>query len=66
MKKITLSILGIHCSSCVEIIRMNLEDQVKSFKANVLTGVSEIEFDEKKTSEKEIRNSIIKSGYKLK
>lgn len=65
-KKIKLNVVGIHCASCVEIIKMNLEDKVKDFKANILTGVCEVEFDDKKTSEKEIKELITKSGYKVK
>lgn len=65
MKKINLSIQGMHCASCSQIIEMSLEDQVKSAKVSHVRGVAEIEFDEKRTSEKKIKEIIQKAGYKV-
>ena len=66
MKKITLNIQGMHCASCSKLIEGSLETVVKSVKINHITGISEIEFDEKKTSEKQIKDIVIKEGFKIK
>ena len=66
MKKINLSIEGMHCASCSQVIEMELEDFVKNSKISHLLGIAEIEFDEKKISELKIKEIIIKAGYKVK
>ena len=55
-----------HCASCSKLIEGSLETVVKSVKINHITGISEIEFDEKKTSEKQIKDIVIKEGFKIK
>ena len=65
MKKIVLNISGMHCASCSQIIEMNLADLVKSAKVSHVRGIAEIEFDEKKVSEKKIKEIIEKGGYKI-
>ncbi|VVB80455.1 Heavy-metal-associated domain protein [uncultured archaeon] len=54
-----------HCASCSQIIEMNLADLVKSAKVSHVRGIAEIEFDEKKVSEKKIKEIIEKGGYKI-
>lgn len=63
MKKIFL-VKGMHCISCSKMIEMELEDKVKSVSVNHETGKAIIDFDDKKINENEIKNIIIKAGYK--
>lgn len=64
MKKIKLTIEGMHCASCAKLIEMELKDKVKNISVNYETGNTIIEFDNNKISEDEIKNIIIKAGYK--
>lgn len=62
MKKINLTIKGMHCSSCSKLIQSELQD--KGIKAQVQdTGKALIEFDEKKISEQQIKDIIKELGY---
>ena len=65
MKKIKLDIKGMHCSSCAMNIDFDLEDieGVKSAKTSYAKQVTEIEFDEKTVTEKDIAAQIKKTGY---
>ena len=65
MKK-TLEIEGMHCMSCSKLIEMELEDSVNTISVNHETGKAEIDFDENKISEQEIKNKIKKSGFSVK
>jgi copper chaperone CopZ len=64
MKKITVQINGMHCSSCARLIEGELADKVKSVKVSVVDKNAKIEFDEKKLKEKEILDIISELGYK--
>ncbi len=66
MKKIKLDIKGMHCSSCAMNIDFDLEDLegVKSAKTSYAKQSTEVEFDEKKVTEKDIAAQIKKTGYK--
>ncbi len=64
MKK-TLIIKGMHCISCSKIIDMELEGKVNSSNIDFKSGKAIIDFDEKKISEKEIREIITKAGYNV-
>lgn len=64
MKKIKLTINGMHCASCSKLIEIELKDKVKNISVNYETGNAIIEFDNNKISEDEIKNIIIKAGYK--
>ena len=66
MKKIKLIIKGMHCGSCAKMIEMELEDKVKNISINVEKGYADIEFDEEKISEGEIKKIITKLGYEVK
>lgn len=64
MKQIKLKIEGMHCSSCAMNIDFDLEDLgVKSAKTNYAKQETEVEFDEEKISEEEIKQTIKKTGY---
>lgn len=65
MIKKKLKIEGMHCNSCALNIDFDLEDVngVKSVKTNYAKQVSEIEFDEKLVDEKNILETIKKTGY---
>ena len=64
IQKIKLIIKGMHCGSCAKMIEMELEDKVNMISINVEKGYADIEFDEKKISEDEIKKIITKLGYK--
>jgi uncharacterized protein len=62
MKK-TFNISGMHCNSCSQLIEKSLEDKVNSVSASYAKGIAEIDFDQNKISEAEIKAVIKKSGY---
>ena len=66
MTKIFLNIKGMHCESCAKLIESEMENEVKKIKVSFSNGKAEIEFDEEKISEDEIKNKIKSLGYKLK
>ncbi|MFH1209731.1 MAG: heavy metal translocating P-type ATPase [archaeon] len=65
MKKITLSISGMHCASCAILIDKALKklDGVKSENVNLTLEKATVEFDETKISESSIIKTIEKAGY---
>jgi len=63
MTKRVYKIKGMHCNSCATLIEKELDGKVDSVKASYADGKVEIEFDESKISEKEIRETIKKLGY---
>jgi Cu+-exporting ATPase len=67
MKKI-YKIEGMHCNSCATAIELELEDKpgIKKAKADFTGEKAEVEFDENKISEKEIKTIIKKLGYNAK
>jgi len=65
-KKLKLDIQGMHCQSCAKMIEIELEEKVNNIKINSVSGKAEMDFDEDKISEKEIKNIIFKMGYKIK
>lgn len=62
MKK-KFAIEGMHCNSCARSIEEELKDKVENVKVSYSDGKAEIEFDDKKISEDEIKASIGKLGY---
>lgn len=66
MKKIKLTIEGMHCTSCSMNIDFDLEDLegIKSAKTNYAKEESEIEYQEEKIDIEEILTTIEKTGYK--
>ncbi|MDO8528532.1 MAG: sulfite exporter TauE/SafE family protein [Nanoarchaeota archaeon] len=65
MKK-KFNIKGMHCNSCATLIENELKDKVKSIKVSYSDEKAEIDFNENKISEREIRETIKKLGYELK
>ena len=66
MKKITLKIQDMHCTSCAMNIDGDLEDYVSGVKraeTNYAKQTCNVEYDEKKTNEKKIIEQIKKTGY---
>ncbi len=54
-----------HCDSCKKLIESELKDKVKNISVNVQTGKANIDFDENKISEGEIKNMILELGYQV-
>lgn len=55
-----------HCNSCSNLIENELKGLVTKVSASYSKGIVEVEFDEKKISEKKIIKIIEKAGYKVK
>lgn len=55
---------GIHCPSCIALIKMGLSDLkgVEEVKGNEKQKTVQVKFDEKKTNEKEISKIIEQEG----
>ena len=64
MKKV-FKIKGMHCNSCAINIENELEDKVNSIKVSYSKEQAEIDFDESKISEEEIKKIVKKLGYEL-
>lgn len=65
MIKKSYKVNGMHCTSCALMIESDLEDAGVKARCNYAKEVLEIEFDEKKISEKEIAEVVAKSGYTI-
>ena len=65
MKKI-FEVNGMHCNSCSNLIENELKGFVKKVSASYSKGRVEVEFGEKKISEKKIIKIIEKAGYEVK
>lgn len=63
MVKKIFYIKGMHCDSCKKLIESELKDKVKSISVNAQTGKANIDFDESKINESEIKNIILELGY---
>lgn len=65
MKKIDISIGGMHCASCAAIINKQLlrADGVTNANVNFSTAKASVEFDEKRTNAGNIINAIKKKGF---
>ena len=68
MIKKKLKIEGMHCNSCALNIDFDLEDLegVKSAKTSYASCVTEIEIEPSKVSDKQIIETIKKTGYTAK
>ncbi|MDO8622943.1 MAG: sulfite exporter TauE/SafE family protein [archaeon] len=64
MKKI-FRIKGMHCNSCAMLIEEKLKDKVNHISVSYSKSQAEIDFDENKISEKEIKEIIKKCGYEF-
>lgn len=65
MKKI-FRIEGMHCKGCAKLIEAELEGKVKSIRVSYEDKKAEIDFDESRISEDEIKKIIKELGYKAK
>lgn len=65
MQRARLRIVGVHCSTCIIPVRRALEnaDGIKSVRANYMTDLILVDYDEKITNETEIVALIKKVGY---
>lgn len=64
MKKITLKISGMHCTSCAMNIDGELEDLgVKNVSTNYAKAETVVEYDEGRISLDDIQNAVKKVGY---
>ncbi|MEM4325890.1 MAG: heavy metal translocating P-type ATPase [Candidatus Pacearchaeota archaeon] len=65
MKRITISILGMHCSSCASNIESSLERVrgINKVNINFTMGKANIEFDESLINEDKIKETIKHLGY---
>ncbi|MEK6913431.1 MAG: sulfite exporter TauE/SafE family protein [Nanoarchaeota archaeon] len=64
MKK-EFSIKGMHCNSCSMLIENELKSKVRDIKVSYANEKAEIDFDENKISEEEIKKIIKKLGYSI-
>ena len=67
MANCKLKITGMHCTACATMIDLDLEDLKGVTKAKTDYAKSElsVEYDDGLISEKEIVNSVKKSGYSV-
>jgi len=68
MKKVELDIKGMHCNSCVMLIKDALDETkgVKESKVDLKKNNAVVSYDEKAVTEKEIIGIIKKEGYDAK
>ncbi|MFA6064627.1 MAG: heavy-metal-associated domain-containing protein [archaeon] len=59
---------GMHCNSCVALIKMELEENkaVKEVKGDFQKGSITVDYDDKKTNINELKKGIEEAGYKIK
>ena len=64
---LSLKISGMHCVACALNIDLDLEEVpgVKSAKTNYAKQITEVEYDDSKTSLEIIKSTIAKTGYKV-
>ena len=63
MAKKIISIKGMHCNSCSNLIENSLKDKVNSVSVDYAKGKATIDFDENKISLKKIKEIIDEKGY---
>lgn len=65
MKKVTLKVSDMNCTSCAMLIDGDLEDVdgVKSASTSYAKAQTQVEFDEGKVDEKKIIETVAKTGY---
>jgi copper chaperone CopZ len=66
MKHANIKIKGMHCQSCEMLLTDVLAELpgVKAAQVSLKQEAANVEYDEKKTSEKEMRSAIEAEGYK--
>jgi copper chaperone CopZ len=65
MKKIELNIKGMHCQSCVVLVKEALTDTkgVKDASVDLKTAKASVSFDEKLVTDKQLIEAVRKEGY---
>jgi len=65
--KAELKISGIHCKSCIALIKMNINELkgIKKIENKNGNDTITVEFNDKETKTREIIKSIEKDGYKV-
>jgi P-type Cu+ transporter len=65
MKKITLKIVGMHCTACALTIDLDLEELsgVKFSKTNYAKQITEVEYDPSLVNIDQLLASVSNSGY---
>lgn len=65
MKKVTLTIKGMHCASCVNVITRALKktEGVLNANVNLSTEKAQVEYDEQKVNIQKLIDAIRKKGY---
>lgn len=68
MKKIELNVKGMHCNSCVMLIKDALIEHkgISSADVDLKKGKATVSYDEKLTDEKKIAHIIESEGYETK
>lgn len=66
MKKVKMTISGMHCGSCAGNIERSLKkvEGVKSCSVSMMTNKSIVEAEDK-VSEEELRKAVSRAGYKV-
>jgi Cu+-exporting ATPase len=66
MKKIDVSIGGMHCQSCVTVIERGLNklSGIQKAVVNLTTEKATVDFDNSKLKEQDVLNAIVKRGFK--
>lgn len=67
MPRTIFKILGMHCGSCVKIIKMELDEQagVSNVAVDLKLATASLEFDPSKINLDEIKTKIEGLGYKV-
>jgi Cu+-exporting ATPase len=67
MKKTTIKIRGMHCTSCEMLLTDVLQEipGVSTVAVSFKNGNATVTFDEKKTTENACKDAIKKEGYKV-
>ncbi|MGV8171211.1 MAG: heavy-metal-associated domain-containing protein [Candidatus Woesearchaeota archaeon] len=67
MKKAELKIKGMHCKSCVMLVKEALTDikGVSEASVDLEKGKASVSYDEKLVKEKQLTDAIEKEGYKV-
>ena len=67
MKKITLNVKGMHCSSCEMLIQEGLGELagVEAVLFSNVKGTVIVEYDDSKLNEADIKTTIVNEGYEV-
>ena len=65
MKNETISIKGMHCSSCAQLIEGLLENAGVSAKVSIIKNEAKVSYDEKKINLNQIIKIIKDEGYQV-